>query len=77
MKPKQKCQNLQFFKWPLEAGSKRESISIQPHVKMHKFTTEINMFTAWYTVVLVCMAVEFCVISKISVSLSLVAPKCG
>ena len=35
---------LQFLKWPLEAGSKSESISIHPHVKM----AEINMFTAWF-----------------------------
>ena len=33
MKLTQKCQKLQFFEWPLEAGSKRESISIHPHVK--------------------------------------------
>lgn len=43
-----KCQNLQFIDWPLEAGSKREQIPIQPHVKMPKFTAEINMFTAWF-----------------------------
>ena len=44
MKPMRKCQKPQFLKWPLEADSKK--ISIQPHVKMDRFTAEINMFTA-------------------------------
>lgn len=35
-------QNVQFFKSPLEAGSKSESISIEPHVKIGNFTAEIN-----------------------------------
>ena len=39
---------LQFFEWPPEAGSKSESISIHPHVKIPNFTAEINLFTAWY-----------------------------
>ena len=38
---------MQFFEWPLEAGSKGESIPIDPHVKMPNFIAEINMFTAW------------------------------
>ena len=48
MKPAQKCQKLQFFEFPLEAGSKSESIPIDPHVKMPNFTAEINTFTEWY-----------------------------
>ncbi|MDF4311626.1 hypothetical protein P3389_34060, partial [Vibrio parahaemolyticus] len=44
----EKCQKLQFFEWPLEAGSRSESIYIDPRVKMPNFTAEINMFTAWY-----------------------------
>ena len=43
-----KCQKLLFVKWPLEAGSKSESIPIDPHVKMPNFTAEINIFKAWY-----------------------------
>uniref|UniRef100_A0A673GKP7 Membralin-like n=1 Tax=Sinocyclocheilus rhinocerous TaxID=307959 RepID=A0A673GKP7_9TELE len=31
-----------------EAGSKRESVPLTPHVKMPNFTAEKNMFTAWY-----------------------------
>jgi len=30
------------YEWPLEAGSKSESISTESHVKMAKFTAEIN-----------------------------------
>ena len=37
-----------FSEWPLEAGSKSESIPIHSHVKMPNFTAEINMFTAWH-----------------------------
>ena len=37
----QKCQKLQFFEWPLEAGSKSESIPIHLYVKMPNFTAEI------------------------------------
>ena len=48
MKPTQKCKKLQCFEWPLEAGSKSESIPIDIHVKMPNFTAEINMFIAWY-----------------------------
>ena len=45
-----KYQKLQFFEWPLEAGSKSESIPIHLHVKMSIFTAEINMFRAWYMI---------------------------
>ena len=47
MKQMWKCQKL-FVECPLEAGSRSESISIHPHVKMPNFTAGINMFTAWY-----------------------------
>lgn len=39
---------MQFLQWPLEGGSKSESITIESHVKMANFTTEIYMFTAFY-----------------------------
>lgn len=42
------CQKLQFIELPLEAGSKRESIPIDAHVKMLNFTAELNIFPAWY-----------------------------
>lgn len=32
----------------LEAGSKRESITTEPRLKMPNFVAEINMFTAWF-----------------------------
>ena len=42
-----KCEILQFLKWPLEAGTKKKSICIDPRIKMPNFPAEINMFTAW------------------------------
>ncbi len=39
---------LQFFKCPVEACSKRQSILIKPGIKMQSFTLEINMITALY-----------------------------
>lgn len=43
LKAKVEGQKLQFFQQPLEAGSKIESIPIEPNVKIN-----INTFTAWY-----------------------------
>ncbi len=37
---------LQFLQWPLEAVSKGESILIETHIKMTKFT-------AWYKLVII------------------------
>lgn len=48
LKPTFKWQKLKFFKWPVEARSKSESLVIDPYVKMPNFTPEINMFTHWY-----------------------------
>ncbi len=39
------CQKLQFLKWPLEASSKSESILMELHNKIPKFTIQTNMFT--------------------------------
>lgn len=47
-KEMRKCQELQFLKCPVEAGTKRESISIDPHVKTSNVTAEISMFIAQY-----------------------------
>lgn len=40
---------LQFLSWPLEAGSKIESILIDSHVEIYNFTAEtVFFFTACY-----------------------------
>lgn len=39
---------LQFLSWPLEAGSKIESILIDSHVEIYNFTAETVFFTACY-----------------------------
>ena len=43
-----KRQKMQFFKIPLKAVSKTESISIYRHVKIDNLTAEKNMSTARY-----------------------------
>lgn len=43
MNPTQKCQQLQFLKWPFEAVSKSKSIPFDPHVKVLNFTAEVNI----------------------------------
>ncbi len=40
------AEEVQFLRWPLEAGSESKLVPTEPHVKMHKFTAEMNMFTA-------------------------------
>lgn len=44
IKPTLKCQKLQFLEWPLEVGSKKESILIRPCVKMANYsrTKKVN-----------------------------------
>lgn len=37
--------NVQFFKWPLEADAKSETLDC--HVKIPNLSQEANMFTAW------------------------------
>lgn len=44
MKPVCKCQK-QFMKWALKASSKNESVPTDLHVKMLKFTADINPFS--------------------------------
>jgi len=40
MKPTWNCNNLPLLKWSLEAGSKREPIPTDLHVKMPNFTAD-------------------------------------
>lgn len=46
MKPRVKCENVQFLEWPLSACSKRESISLEAHVN---FTTDLIIFVVRHT----------------------------
>lgn len=43
-----RCAKTAVLEWPLGAGSIRESIPTDPHGQMSNFTTEEDMFTAWY-----------------------------
>lgn len=47
MKPILKYQKLQYPEWPVENGSKSESVHTRQHVKMHNFTKKI-LFKAGY-----------------------------
>lgn len=49
-RPMLKYQKLQYPEWPVENGSKSESVHTRQHVKMLNFTTKIiiKSFKAWY-----------------------------
>lgn len=54
----------QFLKWPLEVGFKRESIIMDPCVKMLNLTVLKIIFTVWYKKIFFFLAYPFITTSE-------------